>query len=159
MLAGTALNALGNFKGAQQTNENLANYRADAAWTPERVSNLTSGIDASVLGIYGKNAADEKKTIAGNLASAGRGGGASESARRSLDIATRNAEATAKNNALLQSGVYTPPGQITGGGAYNEVNPYAASLTGASGTLGNVSNALMSAALLKSLYPSLYGNS
>jgi hypothetical protein len=157
MLAGTVLNGIGNYMGAGQTNDNLEAYRNASAWTPERIANLSNSVDANVLGVYGKNAADEKKTIAGNLASAGRGGGSSESARRSLDISTRNAEATAKNSAMLQAGVYTPPGQITGGSAYGNVNPYAASLTGASGTLGSASNAMMSAEMLKKLYPSLYG--
>jgi hypothetical protein len=116
------------------------------------VAALTKGIDTSVLGVYGKNAADQKKTIAGNLASAGRGGGSSESANRSLGIATRNAEATARNDALLRSGVYTPPGQLTGGAAYNNVDPYAATLTGASGAIGNTSNALLQQYLMRQLY-------
>ena len=58
---------------------------------------------------------------------------------------------------MLQAGVYTPPGQITGGAAYNNVNPYASSLTGASGMLGNTSNALLTAQLLKQLYGSATG--
>jgi hypothetical protein len=149
------MNVAGNYMGGQQTNENLEAYRGAAEWTPARVEALTKGIDTSVLGIYGKRAADEKKTIAGNLAGAGRGGGSAESSRRSLDIATKNASATARNDALLKAGVYTPPGQITGGGAYGEVNPYASSLTGASGVLGNMSNAAMMTDLMKK-YPGLY---
>jgi hypothetical protein len=150
------MNLGGNYLGANQQNQNLEAYRAASEWTPERVSALTGSIDTDVLGTVGRSAAERKKTIAGSLASAGRGGGSSESARRDIDINARNTAATLKNQALLQAGVYTPPGLLTGGGAYNEANPWAASLTGASGTLGNTGNALLSAAMLSKLYPTLF---
>jgi hypothetical protein len=48
---------------------------------------------------------------------------------------------------MLNSGAYTPSGLLTGSGAYNNVSPTASTMTGASGTLGNLSNAALMAYL------------
>lgn len=154
-LAGMLLNVAGNAMGAGQTNQNLENYRNAAAWTPDRVNALTSGIQTDVGNIYGGQKKAKQNTIASNLAELGRSGGSAGRLKFQLDEATREAKASAVTNALLKAGVFTPPGQITGGGAYGEVNPWAQSAVGASGALGNTSNALMTMAMMKRLYPEM----
>lgn len=154
-LAGMLLNVAGNAMGAGQTNQNLENYRNAAAWTPDRVNALTTGIQTDVGNIYGGQKKAKQNTIASNLAELGRSGGSAGRLKFQLDEATREAKASAVTNALLKAGVFTPPGQITGGGAYGEVNPWAQSAVGASGALGNTSNALMTMAMMKRLYPEM----
>ncbi len=144
--AGLLSNVAGNFMGANQQNQNLENFRNAASWNPTTKANYLSDVDASVLGAFRTAEEEKKKTIAGSLADMGRGGGAAESSKRELDIATRNAAAREMASARLQTDL--PPGQYLGAGAYNEMSPYASSLQGFSGAAGNLTNAALMAYLL-----------
>ena len=152
MLAGSGLNAVGNAVGAGQQNKNLADYRNAAAWTPERINSLTSGLETNAANIYNKSAAEKKNSVAGNLAELGRGGGEAAQSSFNIDEASREAQAGAVQSGLLSSGAYTPAGLLTGAGAYNEVNPYASSMTGASGMLGNMANSMMMQKLMSQMF-------
>jgi len=157
MLGGTLLNAAGNYMGANQQNQNNQNFQNAAAWTPERINALTSGLETSVGNVYNKNAAEKKESVASNLAELGKAGGAAAQSSFQIDEANREAKANAVQSGLLSSGAYTPPGLLTGASSYQNQNPYAQSMTGASGVLGNISNAYLMSKLLGSSGSSLFG--
>lgn len=155
IFSGLGLNSAGNYKMAKQQNENLEEYRGDSAWTPERIQALTSGVEKAVGNVYAPERRGKGRNIAEGMAELGRSGGSVQRAAFEAEESTREAKANAITSSLLKSGVFTPPGQITGPGAYMEQDPWASTMTGASGVLGNTANAMLTLEMMKRLYPSL----
>jgi len=57
----------------------------------------------------------------------------------------------ATSDALIKAGVFNPPAMNVGAGAYNKQNPWAQSVLGTSGVLGNTAQGLLQMELLKGL--------
>jgi len=120
---------------------------------------MTQGISTDVSNLYNKNTAGQEATVASELSELGKSGGGATQSAFQLEEGSREAQANAIMNALMKGGVYNPTGLNVGAGAYNQVNPYAASMSGASGVLGNTSNALLMAALMGKGGMGLFGGS
>jgi len=135
MGAGLVSNVVGNVLQAQKDKSNLSDYINATTWTPSRASTYQTAmgnIDAGTLAGYGARA---KGTLAEQMAMKGRGGGGYGRLAQGIDMATLNALANSRNQALTT--VSTPP-NLAVGPFMSQTNPWASTATGISGVAGNM---------------------
>ena len=148
MGGGMLLNAAGNYMNAENVKSGQEAYRSATSWTPERTSAYMSNLQNLIGGLYSTEETKRKKTIAEALAGAGRGGGGMGAASERLGREKRGEMAKALAAGALATSA--PPNQPLE--AFVSPSWGGQTLTGASGMLGQGSNALITMALLQQLY-------
>jgi hypothetical protein len=148
MLLGAGMNAYANYANQGAQNKGLAEYRDATSWTPEKTSAYMGNLQNYVGSIYGAEEEAKKKNVADMMASAGRGGGAYGGASEKLAREKRSAIAKAMAQGALVTS--TPPSWSPS--AFPQTSALGQTALGASGVLGNYSNAMMQMAMLQQLY-------